>query len=461
MSTSISAAQIMARLDRLPVTSVTWKMVLLIALGGCFEIYDIAFTAIVAPGFYAAGIFSATTKSFFGMTGLASFIAAFFTGLFFGTIIFSYIADKFGRRSIFTFALLWYSIATLIMAFQGTANMVILWRFIAGLGVGVELVTIDTYLAELVPKSMRGKAFGFQQGIGALTTPIVGILGWLLIPTAPLGIDGWRWVVGIGSLGAIFVWWLRLALPESPRWLAQLGRFAEADRLMSEIEAKVRARIGGELPPIGPLAPEEEGRGSYWEMFNPIYRGRTIMLTVFQLFQTIGYYGFINWVPTLLLAKGIQVTHSLLYTGVMEIADPLWPLASMVIADKIERKWQIVLSAAGIAVFGILFSQQKSALALIILGAIVTMCTRWLSYSFHAYQSELFPTRIRARAIGFTYSWSRISVVFSSFIIAWFLREYGTTGVFVFIAAAMAIVMITIGVFGPKTNRLALEEISR
>ena len=145
----------------------------------------------------------------------------------------------------------------------------------------------------------------------------------------------------------------------------------------------------------------------------------------------------------------------------MALADPSWPIVSMVLADRIERKWQIVISATGIAVVGIIFSLQDAAIALIILGAIQTMCNRWLSYSFHAYQSELYPTRIRARAVGFTYSFSRLSVVFTGFMIAWTLQHFGVTGVFIFIAGAMGVVVVAIGYFGPRTNMLALEKISR
>jgi putative MFS transporter len=84
-----------------------------------------------------------------------------------------------------------------------------------------------------------------------------------------------------------------------------------------------------------------------------------------------------------------------------------------------------------------------------------------MSTGFHTYQAELYPTRIRALAIGFVYSWSRLSVVFSAFVIAFFLDRFGVAGVFALIAGSMAVVMIAIGVFGPKTSNLALEAISR
>jgi putative MFS transporter len=459
--TAESGPTIAARLDRLPPNRYVRKLVTLISFGGWFEFYDLFFTAYIAVGLFKGGLFKPTTQGLFDLEGFASFIAALFTGLFLGTIAFSWLSDRFGRRSIFTFALLWYSIGSLIMAFQTTAASIDLWRLIASIGIGVELVNIDTYISELVPKEQRGPAFAYNQFVMFTVVPVVALLAWILVPQTILGVDGWRWVVIIGSVGAVLVWWIRLGLPESPRWLAQRGRVAEAERIMSDMEAKVVAETHRPLPTPQVLEGEADAREGAWlEMWSPTYRGRTIMLVVYNLFQTIGYYGFASWVPTLLISQGIEVTRSLMYTFIIAIANPIGPLIGVWFADRIERKWQIAWAALGIAVLGLLFSQQTTAVGVIGLGLMLTLANNWLSFSFHAYQTELYPTRIRARAVGFVYSWSRFSTIFSGFIIAFFLGHYGTTGVFGFIAAAMVVVFIVIGVFGPPTTRRRLEEIA-
>jgi len=107
-----------------------------------------------------------------------------------------------------------------------------------------------------------------------------------------------------------------------------------------------------------------------------------------------------------------------------------------------------------------LFAQQSTAAGVIVCGLLLTLCANWFSFSFHAYQSELYPTRIRAQAVGFVYSWSRFTAIFSGFVIAFFLRNYGTIGVFGFIASAMVIVFIVIGFFGPPVTKRRLEAIA-
>ena len=265
-----SPDEIARRLESLPASSYVWRLVILLSLGGCFEIYDLFLTGYIAPGLDRSGLLTTKTEAFFGFSGIGAFVAATFAGLFVGTFFLGFLADRFGRRSIFTYALLAYTAATVVMACQTTSGGVLLWRFLAGIGIGVEIITIDAYITELVPSWMRGRAFAVNQAIMFIAVPIVAALSWWLVPSSPYGVEGWRWVVLIGAAGSMIIWVLRLFVPESPLWLARHGRTEEAVKIVRRLEIAAGAtQTHTPKIPNGPVRATAKIR--YSDLFKPPY----------------------------------------------------------------------------------------------------------------------------------------------------------------------------------------------
>ncbi|MBV9271476.1 MAG: MFS transporter [Candidatus Eremiobacteraeota bacterium] len=408
-------------LPRALLRNVMWR----VSLGGWFELYDLFMTAYIGLGLMRDKLFAATTSAPFDAHGFASFVASGFAGMFVGTLVFAWVSDRFGRRFSFTISLLWYSVATIVMAFSHSDIAINFWRFVAGVGIGVQIITIDTYITEVSPPEDRGRWVAFSQLVGYTAIPVVALLAYLLVPREIAGLSGWRIVALVGALGAVAVWPLRRGLPESPRWL--------------------QTRV------------PRETNERWSDLFAPHLRTRTIAMVIFNVFQTVGFYGFASWVPILLAKEGVETIHSLLYVFVIALANPAGPYLAMQFADRLERKWQIVTLALTIACCGIAFSYARAPLAIMIFGAAVTIANAWFSAVFHAYQAELFPTAIRAQAVGFVYAWSRFSSIFVGFAIAAILLRAGTVGVFIVIGAAMLIVAAVISLFGPITNGRSLE----
>jgi len=307
-----------------------------------------------------------------------------------------------------------------------------------------------------VPSWMRGRAFAVNQSVMFTAVPVVAALSWWLVPLMPYGLDGWRWVVLIGAAGSMVIWILRLYVPEGPLWLARHGRTEEANRILRRLEAS--AGSAAPRPVAAVSAPARPmSKVGYAEMFRPPYLGLVVLFMVFNFCQAFGVYGFANWVPALLVEKGITVTKSLQYSFIIAFAYPIAPLLAASFADLLERKWIICGAAAAIAAFGMAFSQLTEPALLIASGVLITASNMTMSYAYHAYQTEVFPTAIRARAAGLVYSMSRVSATFSGFIVAYVLREAGVVGVFGLITTAMIIVIVSIAVWGPAVRGKPLD----
>src|SRR3954462_4712204 len=451
------ADEVSERLENAPASAYLWRLVILLSLGGCFEIYDLFLTGYIAPGLNRSGLLTTTTQAFFGFSGIGAFVAATFAGLFVGTFFLGFLADRFGRKSIFSYALLGYSAASVVMACQTTSTGLLLWRFVAGIGIGIEIITIGAYITELVPSWMRGRAFAVNQAVMFVAVPVVAALAWWLVPISPYSIEGWRWVVLIGAAASMIIWVLRLYVPESPLWLARHGRTEEAIGILAILESAGSKASARQQKPAYPAASRGPGTGGYSDLFKPPYVSLVALFMIFNLCQAFGFYGFANWVPTLLVEKGITVTKSLQYSFIVAFAYPIAPLLAASFADRLERKWIICGACVAIIAFGTAFSQLTDPALLILSGVLLTAANMTMSYAYHAYQTEVFPTAIRARASGLVYSMSRLSAMFSGFIVAYMLRVAGVDGVFGLITTAMVIVIVAIATFGPHVRGKPLD----
>lgn len=434
------------RIDALPASRKLWTWVIAIAVGGFFEIYDLALTAPLSAGLVKAGIFRTGHAGLFGVADQATLISATFLGLYLGVISFAAFGDRVGRRVVFTYALLLYAAATLVIGFQTSAVSICFWRFVAGIGVGAEAVAIDCFVAELVPSRLRGRAFSVTMAIQYCAVPVCALLGAVLIPHAPLGVSGWRWLTAVPAIGAILLWAIRRKLPESPRWLASRGRLKEANAVLDRLPGTI-------------LSHSQATKTTAFRQALAVTRGYlarvTVMLVVYFMLQTIAFYGFANWVPTLLTARGVPLGHSLLYNAGIALAYPVAPLLLIGLSDRFERKYIIMAGGVASIVFGLLFGSARAPAQWLLFGIGLTLANSVVSSSSHNYLSEVYPTHLRARLSGFVYSFTRLAAAGSGYIIAGLLAFGGPTTVFTGISIFMAAALLIVLLLGPKTRNVS------
>ncbi|MEV5601806.1 MFS transporter [Streptomyces sp. NPDC052299] len=445
-----------SRLDRLPASGWHRRLTAIVGIGAFFDLYEVFLGGVLAAALAEPWGLSHHQKSWL--------IASSFLGMFVGANVLSFLADRFGRRRMFLINLGAYSLCSLACAFAQDATQLSVLRFLAGLGLGAELVLVDTYLAEFLPRSVRGRYIAWAYTLGFVGVPVAALLGARLVAKHELfGVDGWRWLLVAGALGAAFIQLLRTRLPESPRWLSARGRNAEAEAIVRDIEA----RAGGAPTPTKPPAvrpePAEAPTGPVRvplkRMFQPPYARRTIMWWIFQVLQTVGYYGFGSLAPVVLQAKGHTVTESLTYAALSYLGYPVGSALSVPLIDRVERRTLIIASALGIASFGLVFAFASASWLIVGAGFLLTVCSNVFSNAFHVYQTEIFPTGLRSSAIGIAYSLSRLTSVVLPFVALDVLEDLGATAVFTGSGVLMVLLCVNVRLLGPRTNGRALDAI--
>jgi MFS transporter, putative metabolite:H+ symporter len=440
-----------ARLDRMPITRLHVIVVVCVGLGIFFDTYEVLL----------AGTLSTTLEKQFLLTenSVKAVLASAFVGQFLGAILLGRVADRFGRRRMFLVNLAVYSVFSLVGGLSPNVWLLIVARFLVGVGLGAELALADTYLSDLMPARARGRLIAYAYTIGFLGVPAAGFLARWLVPLAPLGVAGWRWLFFIGALGALVVWALRLFLPESPRWLESVGRDAAADAAMTAWEDSAR-RAGKVLPEPSPVPVAPQQRAAARLIFSREYLPRTVMAWLMSVGSAFGYYGFGTIAVLVLASKGYSILSSLTFISLSYIGYPVGSLLSLPIMERVERRLLLAITAAGMAVAGLLYGYAGNPAEVVLWGFVFTLISNIFSNAYHVYLGELYPTALRATGAGAGYSISRIVTAALPYILIPALDDVGSGLVFGIVAAALAVLIADVMVLGPRTTGRTLESLT-
>jgi putative MFS transporter len=442
------------RLERLPYSAMQRNFLLMVAGGEWAETLMLLGNGAILA--LMVGILHFSTEA-----GTIIVPDAFFLGEFTGSIFFGWLADRRGRKFVFLYNLLVFSIGMLIAGFMSDYILIAIFIFIGGIGVGGEFPLVDSFTTEMVPSRVRGNRLAWVYTIAVTSAFVITALTFEM-SLIPEKYYSWRIIFWFMAAVGFAIWAIRTRLTESPRWLEVHGDFLKADQITTEWEQRtMKSKHLKELPPVEHNTPIEANKSKYADMYAPDVRKRSIMMLIFQFFQSGIFYGFTALAPTFLIAKGFDLPKTLEFTFLIYGGFFAGSVFNLFIIDKVERKWGIIGSAILAGIFGTAFAVVSNVYLIIIFGFITTFILWNFSNFFHAYQAEIFPTRIRPTAAGTVYAVSRVSTAILTLLIVAVFLPHGVIASFGIIWVFILIVVIDLAVLGPKASKVQVENIAQ
>lgn len=433
-----------ARLDRLPLSSFHRRILMLIGIGMFFDGFDV---------YVAATVLGATLKTGFStLAQNAQFVSVTFVGMMLGSLITGFLGDRYGRRFTYQANLIIFGLASVAAAFAPSMLVLILLRGVMGLGLGAELVVGYAAMTEFVPPQARGKWVGALSVFVVTSLPFSALASTLIIPRS-----SWRAMFVLAGLGGLMVWYLRKALPESPRWLESVCRTGEAEAIMKSIEEEV-VREQGPLPPP-PLCKPGPPTRSVAALLNPALWPRLVVGMVTLIVANTLIYGFVTWLPTFFVTQGRSIASSFLYSFLISAGAPVGSAIGTLTADSWGRKPVIIgASVMTILIGGVYPFIAKPTLLLATGFALVVSIYIQVTLLFAIYVPELFPTDVRMRAAGICNTAGRAATMITPFFVVALLRSYGIAGVLGMIIGLLVAQIIVVLLFGVEPRKRSLEE---
>jgi MFS transporter, putative metabolite:H+ symporter len=433
-------------LDEAKISPLHVKVIALIAGGYFFDVIDFTVFGSLVP-FLLQSKFATGAE-------VAAIGSATIFGMCIGTAGQGEFSDRFGRRFIYQFNLLLFGVFTLLGAFAPNVTVLIVCRFIAGLGLGAEQPLAFAYAGEYSPKRIRGRILAIVHFIGgAMVWPIGTALVLLLGSTVSTPDYVWRGVWIVAGIGALIIWVFRFTLPESPRYLATHGRGDEAIKVLERLDIK------GPTEPLSSDAASDtksDPIGVVLRMFPVrVVAGMICFTAFFGVAIGLG-----AWLPNMMNAKGFSITKSLQYTLVMNFAVPTASIFMMYALDKYGRKITSVCAFVAAGLMAMVFANAGTPTELMVAGFIMVFFVQVAGNAMQIFTSEVFPTNARASGFGLASGVGRLATAFILPTILWVQNGWGLTTVFVCLAILLLIAAVSVTQLGPEARQKSLDEIA-
>lgn len=426
---------VLERLEALPVGRFHYKLLLVTGLGWLFDSMDTGLIAFILPVLAKEWGLAPGQMGLIGSIGLI--------GMALGAVISGTVADRIGRKKVFTITVLLYSIASAFCALSWNYQSLLVFRFLVGFGLGGELPVAATLVSEYAPSRVRGRFIVLLESFWGLGWIVAACIAYFFIP-----VYGWRMAFLIGALPALYVCLIRLHMPESVRYLLTRGRVDEARQIVLSLEKQLHvpsALFTGETETVPVVA-----KASFRELWKKPFMSRTIMLWLVWFGINFSYYGIFMWLPSLVFQQGFTVVKTFEYVLIMTLAQLPGYYCAAWLVDKIGRKYTLsaFLLFSGVASY--FFGHASTAATLMIWGSVMSFFNLGAWGVLYTYTPEQYPTAIRALGSGWAAGFGRFGGMAAPMMVGALLaRSFGFASVFYMFAlvfAAVAVIVLSLGV---------------
>ncbi|MFZ3561869.1 MFS transporter [Streptomyces sp. BH055] len=389
----------------------------------------------------------------FGMTPLWEGLvgSSALIGLFLGALTLGPLADRIGRKKLYTLDLVLFLVASVAQFFLQDAMQLFLVRLVAGLAIGADYAVSPTYLAEFLPTKLRGPLLSSLAAIWRIGFLAAVVVGFLLQDAGP---DAWRWILASSAVPCAIIAALRIGVPESPRWLVQQGRHDEAGAIVRK-HISPDATIDDIVATAG-LQQRRESR-PLRTLLGRTWRGRTFFAGFFWIAQSTPQTAIFTFLPTVFLSLGVEGGGA---TVLQNVFFALGGLAGMVVINRIGRRrllistfWLMALSVTALAVL-----PKPGATIVIVCLSLYAFIEAVAGNLQFVYPSELFPTSLRGAGTGMAAALSRIGAAFGTFVFPILLSSLGIRAVMIGTVAFLVLGALVSHRMAPETGQHGLTE---